>query len=98
MFQADPDITGKRLFAEVERLAAEAGWEIGIWHAGHLVGVFPHETNDGAKAESCITPENTTRLRRTDRAGRVCHWILEPHFVERRRGFGGFCEQLLDLA
>ncbi|MFI8357452.1 M24 family metallopeptidase [Streptomyces cyaneofuscatus] len=97
-FQADPDITGKQLHAEVERLAAEAGWEIGIWHAGHLVGEFPHETNDGARAESYIAADNATPLRRTDRAGRVCHWILELHFVDRRRGFGGFYEQLLDLA
>ncbi|MFE0171330.1 M24 family metallopeptidase [Streptomyces sp. NPDC059002] len=97
-FAADPDITGKQLHAEVERLAAEAGWTLGIWHAGHLVGEFPHETNEGAKAESYITPENDTPLRRTDRAGRVCHWILELHFVDEQRGFGGFYEQLLDLA
>ncbi|TVL88743.1 M24 family metallopeptidase [Streptomyces sp. SAJ15] len=97
-FAADPDITGGQLHAEVERLAAEAGWSLGIWHAGHLVGEFPHESNDGAKAESYITPDNDTPLRRTDRAGRICHWILELHLVDRRRGFGGFYEQLLDLA
>ncbi|MCP9207495.1 M24 family metallopeptidase [Streptomyces cucumeris] len=97
-FQADEDITGRQLYAEVERLAADAGWDIGIWHAGHLVGEFPHETNDGAKAESYITPENSTPLRRTDRSGRTCHWILELHFVNREKGFGGFYEQLLDLA
>ncbi|WP_432039579.1 M24 family metallopeptidase [Streptomyces cucumeris] len=97
-FQADEDITGRQLYAEVERLAADAGWDIGIWHAGHLVGEFPHETNDGAKAESYITPENSTPLRRTDRSGRTCHWILELHFVHREKGFGGFYEQLLDLA
>ncbi|MYV51745.1 M24 family metallopeptidase [Streptomyces sp. SID3212] len=97
-FAADPDITGAQLHAEVERLAAEAGWSVGIWHAGHLVGEFPHETNDGARAESYITPENHNPLRRTDRAGRVCHWILELHLVDERGGFGGFYEQLLDLA
>jgi Xaa-Pro dipeptidase len=36
-------------------------------------------------------------MRRTDRAGRVCHWILEVHLVDRRRGFGGIFEQLLTL-
>ncbi|QHC26994.1 M24 family metallopeptidase [Streptomyces sp. GS7] len=97
-FTAQPDITGRQLYAEVERLATAAGWAIGIWHAGHLVGEFPHETNDGAKADSYITPENNTPLRRTDRAGRTCHWILELHLVDRERGFGGFYEQLLDLA
>ncbi|MFG3056158.1 M24 family metallopeptidase [Kitasatospora sp. NPDC048239] len=96
-FAAHPDITGAQLYAEVERLATEAGWTIGIWHAGHLVGEFPHETNDGAKSESYINPENHNPLRRTDRKGAVCHWILELHLVESERGFGGFYEQLLDL-
>ncbi|MFL4492477.1 M24 family metallopeptidase [Streptomyces sp. VTCC 41912] len=97
-FQSDDTMTGARLYRTVEELAAEAGWEIGIWHTGHLVGEFPHETNDGAKSESYITPDNTSPLRRTDRAGRACHWILELHFVDRARQFGGFYEQLLDLA
>lgn len=97
-FEADPGITGKQLYAEVERLAAEAGWSIGIWHTGHLVGEFPHETNEGAKTQSYITPENDGPLRRTDRGGRVCHWILELHLVDEQRRFGGFYEQLLDLA
>ncbi|WP_411757416.1 M24 family metallopeptidase [Streptomyces venezuelae] len=98
VFAADPDITGRQLYTAVEELAARRGWEIGIWHAGHLVGEFPHETIDGMKAESYITPDNDTPLRRTDRLGRTCHWILELHFVDRGRGYGGFYEQLLDLA
>ncbi|GAA4962329.1 M24 family metallopeptidase [Yinghuangia aomiensis] len=97
-FAADPHITGRELYAHVERLAADAGWEIGIWHAGHLVGEFPHETVDGDKAASYITPDNPDPLRRTDRNGRICHWILELHLVDRDRGIGGFHEQLLDLA
>ncbi|WP_127356170.1 M24 family metallopeptidase [Actinacidiphila soli] len=96
-FEAAPDITGKQLYAEVERLAADAGWTLGGWHAGHLVGEFPHETIDGADVESYVAPGNDTPLRRTDRAGRRCHWILEIHLVHREHGFGGFHEQLLDL-
>ncbi|MFF2185401.1 M24 family metallopeptidase [Streptomyces sp. NPDC058155] len=96
-FDSDPDLTGKRLHAEIERLAADAGWELGGWHAGHLVGEFPHETIDGADVESYIAPGNSTPLRRTDKAGRRCHWILEIHLVDRVRGFGGFYEELLDL-
>jgi Xaa-Pro aminopeptidase len=96
-FETDPDITGKQLYAEVERLAADAGWQLGGWHAGHLVGEFPHETIDGADVESYIAPGNDTPLRRTDRAGRRCHWILEIHLVDREREFGGFYEELLDL-
>jgi hypothetical protein len=79
------------------RLAGEAGWSLGGKHAGHLVGEFPHETIDGARIESYIAPGNTTPMRRTDKAGRVCHWILEIHLTEPERGFGGFYEQLLDL-
>ncbi|MFI9052553.1 M24 family metallopeptidase [Streptomyces sp. NPDC053427] len=97
-FQADPDITGKQLYAEVERLATEAGWTLGGWHAGHLVGEFPHESIDGAERESYIVPDNGHPIRRTDRAGWRCHWILEVHLVDEANGFGGFYEQLLDLA
>ncbi|MFJ5265050.1 M24 family metallopeptidase [Streptomyces sp. NPDC088387] len=96
-FEAHPDITGQRLHTEVERLANEAGWELGGWHAGHLVGEFPHEVIDGARPESYITPENNTPMRRTDKAGRRCHWILEIHLVDREREFGGFYEELLTL-
>lgn len=96
-FEADGEITGARLYAEVERLAREAGWELGGWHAGHLVGEFPHEAVDGAHTESYITPANDTRLRRTDKAGHRCHWILEIHLIDREREFGGFHEELLTL-
>jgi hypothetical protein len=75
----------------------QAGWSMGGTHAGHLVGEFPHETIDGARIESYIAPGNTTPMRRPDKAGRVCHWILEIHLTDTARGFGGFYEQLLDL-
>src|ERR1700734_352102 len=96
-FAGHPGITGAQLYAEVARLAREAGWSLGGWHAGHLVGEFPHEKIDGADFESYITPENSTPMRRRDKAGRVCHWILEIHLVDTEGGFGGFYEQLLDL-
>ncbi|MFJ6725345.1 M24 family metallopeptidase [Streptomyces sp. NPDC091281] len=96
-FEADPDITGAALYAEVARLAEAAGWELGGWHAGHLVGEFPHEWIDGADVESYVAPANETPMRRTDKAGRRCHWILEIHLVDPERGFGGFYEELLTL-
>jgi Xaa-Pro aminopeptidase len=96
-FAARQDITGAELYAEVGRLAAEAGWSFGNRHAGHLVGEFPHEKIDGADIESYIAPGNKTVMRRTDAAGRSCHWILEIHLVDSDRQFGGFYEQLLDL-
>lgn len=36
-------------------------------------------------------------MRRADRTGRTCHWILEVHLVDPVRGFGGFYEELLEL-
>jgi hypothetical protein len=36
-------------------------------------------------------------MRRTDKVGRACHWILEVHLVDRERAIGGFYEQLLTL-
>jgi len=51
----------------------------------------------GPVFESYIAPGNTTVMRRRDKAGRVCHWILEIHLTDTARRFGGFYEQLLDL-
>jgi Xaa-Pro aminopeptidase len=96
-FDAYPDITGAQLFAYVVEQAEQAGWEFGGTIAGHLVGQFPHEKIAGADIESYIAPGCDTPLRRTDRAGLSCHWILEIHLVDRARQIGGFHEELLDL-
>ena len=96
-FKAHPGITGERLFAHVTRLAEQAGWEFGGPHAGHLIGQFPHEKIDGAHIESYIAPGSDKPMRRADRAGQRCHWILEVHLVDRERQIGGFYEELLDL-
>ena len=96
-FESHPQVTGAEMFAEVRRLTAEAGWEFGGRHSGHLVGEFPHEKIDGNRIEYYLTPGSDQPMRRTDRAGRRCHWILEIHLVDRERGFGGFYEELLDL-
>jgi Xaa-Pro aminopeptidase len=96
-FEADPDITGAQLYAHVRELAEQDGWQFGNTHAGHLVGQFPHETIDGEKIESYIAAGNDQPMRRLDRSGRQCHWILEIHLVDRERQIGGFYEELLDL-
>jgi len=96
-FESHPGVSGEELFAYVRGLAAEAGWEYGGPHAGHLVGEFPHEKINGDEIESYIAPGSTEPMRRTDRTGRACHWILEIHFVDRDRQIGGFHEELLDL-
>ncbi|MGV0624360.1 M24 family metallopeptidase [Mycolicibacter minnesotensis] len=97
-FDAHADITGAQLFDHVVGLAQGEGFEFGAPIAGHLVGEFPHKKISGDDARFYIAPGSDEPMRRTDRTGRVCHWILEVHLVNRERGFGGFCEQLLDLA
>jgi Xaa-Pro aminopeptidase len=96
-FAEHPDVTGEQLYAAVQGFARETGWEHGARHAGHLIGEFPHEKIAGDQVENYITTGSDQPMRRTDRAGRQCHWILEIHLVDRARGFGGFHEQLLDI-
>lgn len=96
-FEAHPDITGEQLYAAVVEFARKSGWEFGGAIAGHLVGEFPHEKIAGEEIGSYIAPGNDRPMRRLDRSGRVCHWILEIHLVDRELGIGGFHEELLDL-
>jgi Xaa-Pro aminopeptidase len=96
-YRAHPDLTGEQLFAAVTDLAAAAGWEFGGSIAGHLIGEFPHEKNTGDDVDAHVTPGSNRPMRRTDRTGRVCHWILEVHLVDRARQIGGFHEELLDI-
>lgn len=98
LFDTTPDITGAQLFEAVLQFTRDAGWEFGARHAGHLVGEFPHERIDGDQILNYITTGSDQPLRRLDGKGRQCHWILEIHIVDRAHGFGGFHEELLDLA
>jgi hypothetical protein len=61
------------------------------------VGQFPHDLAEGDEDYSRVTPGNDRPMRGLDSAGRVCHWILEVHLVDRERQIGGFYEELLDL-
>jgi Xaa-Pro dipeptidase len=96
-FDAHPDVTGEQLFAHMVELSERAGWEFGGTIAGHLVGQFPHEKISGDDVESYIAPGSDRPMRRLDRAGQLCHWILEVHLVDRPLQIGGFHEELLDI-
>jgi hypothetical protein len=96
-FGANQDITGEQLFAHVVLLSEKAGWDFGGEIAGHLVGEFPHERIAGDTVEYYIAPGSDKPMRRTDRRGRACHWILEVHLVDRDAQVGGFFEELLDI-
>jgi hypothetical protein len=96
-FEAHEDVTGEQLYAHMTGLAEADGWTFGGTIAGHLVGQFPHEKIAGEDIESYIAPGSDKPMRRTDRNGQVCHWILEVHLVDLDRQIGGFFEELLDL-
>ena len=96
-FAQRPAVTGAELFEHVVDVARTEGFEWGSHIAGHLLGEFPHKKIAGTGVQWCIMPGSGKPMRRRDRTGRVCHWILEIHLVDRARGFGGFYEQLLDL-
>ena len=97
LYEAMPNLTAGALYDYMHALALDFGWEFGAPTAGHLVGHFPHEQpRDGSRRFS-IRSGNDTRLREPDDAGRPRHWILEVHFVDRERGFGAFCEELLTI-
>jgi Xaa-Pro aminopeptidase len=96
-FARRPDVTGAELFDCVVGVARAEGFEWGSHIAGHLLGEFPHKKIAGTGVEWYIMPGSDKPMRRTDPSGRLCHWILEIHLIDRGRGFGGFYEQLLDL-
>jgi hypothetical protein len=96
-FHQQPDITGAELYRYAEGLAEQSGWEYGGPIAGHLIGQFPHERIAGDKVTLYVHPDNHRRMREPDDSGRDRHWILEIHFVDRFRQFGGFYEELLTI-
>ena len=96
-FTERPGITGEQLFDYIKAVGQDYGWDFGGVIAGHLVGEFPHEKITGDEIESYIAAGSRQPMRRKDRAGKTCHWILEVHLVDRQRRLGGFHEELLDL-
>jgi Xaa-Pro aminopeptidase len=97
LYLAEAELTAGALYDFVNNLALAAGWEFGNSTAGHLIGRFPHEKNVGTPAPFSIRHDNPIKLRAPDATGAPRHWILEIHFVDRARRFGGFFEELLTI-
>ena len=97
-YMEDTELTAGGLYDFVCGLATEAGWEFAAPTAGHLIGHFPHETAPGDQMRLKIRHGNPINLREPDANGARRHWILEIHFVDQARTFGGFCEELLTIA
>ncbi len=96
-FKEHPEITADELFNYAVSLAEKYGWEFGGPIAGHLIGQFPHERIADDKVTLYVHPKSRLRMRSTDELGRLRHWILEIHFVDRERQIGGFFEELLTV-
>jgi Xaa-Pro dipeptidase len=95
--KCDGRVTGAEMYELAVQAARANGYEYGNWHAGHLIGNFPHEVVQGELRENYLHPGNPTRLCDPDPAGHERTWIYEIHFVDRERGYGGFFEQWLDM-
>lgn len=96
-FQRHPEITCSELFNFVKASAERRGWEYGGPMAGHLIGQFPHERIPDDKVSLYIHPGNPRPMGSVDEHGHRRHWILEIHFVDRKREIGGFYEELLTI-
>ncbi len=91
------NISGSQLFNDVVARSKKYGYLYGGPHAGHLIGIFPHEKLLGECAENYICPDNNRPMRDPDINGNPRHWILEIHLVNQERQYGAFYEQLLTL-
>lgn len=97
-FNQNRDITASELYSYAVSLATKYGWEFGGPIAGHLIGQFPHERIAEDKVTLYVHPRSDLPMRSTDCEGRLRHWILEIHFVDRERQIGGFFEELLTVS
>jgi len=96
-YKAHPNITASELYDYVSSLAINYGWELGSRHCGHLIGKFPHEKIEDHEIYSYIHPDNHRQLNEWDGSFNQLHWILEIHFVDFGKQFGGFTEELLTI-
>jgi Xaa-Pro dipeptidase len=97
LYQRTPALTAGELYDYVAALAPESGWEFGAVTAGHLIGHFPHESETPDTKRFSIRHGNGQLLSEPDAKGKPRHWILEIHFVDKRRRIGGFYEELLTV-
>ncbi|MBL1087702.1 aminopeptidase P family protein [Streptomyces actinomycinicus] len=96
-FYGDSRITGRQLYAEVQAVVAKAGWTLGGWHVGRLVGAPSAANSHTRQVSSFLCTDNDQPLRRSGPGGWQAHWILEIHLVDEHQGFGGSHKGLLDL-
>lgn len=94
-FDTQQEITGAQLYKYASDLALDYNWEFGGEIAGHIIGNYPHERLEKEDKTNYIHPNNNEDMFKTDKKGKIRNWILEIHFVDRKKQIGGFFEQLL---
>ena len=94
-FDTQKKITGAELYQYACDLALNYNWEFGGEIAGHIIGNYPHERLEKEDKTNYIHPNNPEDMFNKDKKGKVRNWILEIHFVDRKKQIGGFFEQLL---
>ncbi len=94
-FDTQKKITGAELYKYACDLALDYNWEFGGEIAGHIIGNYPHERLEKEDKTNYIHPKNNKDMFKGDTKGKVRNWILEIHFVDRKKQIGGFFEQLL---
>ncbi len=91
------ELTGAHYYHYISSLAEKYGWHFGNIHCGHLIGNFPHERILGDEEQNYLHPNNHSKLSNLDIQGNPRDWILEIHFINKEKTFGGFFEQLLSV-
>ena len=94
-YQTKSKITGAEFYDYAVSTAKKYGWEFGGEIAGHIIGHFPHERLEKEDKTNYIHPDNHKSMASPDNTGNKREWILEIHFVDRKKQIGGFFEQLL---
>lgn len=94
-FGKQPTMRASDLYNYAVEKAREYGWSFGGEIAGHIIGQFPHERLEPGSYQLYVHPENHNDMLAPGADGNKREWILEMHFVDKERQFGGFFEQLL---
>ncbi|MGF1555419.1 M24 family metallopeptidase [Paucihalobacter sp.] len=94
-FHQQTELTASTFYNHITKVANNYGWEYGGEIGGHLIGQFPHEKIESNNYGLYIHPENNLNMFTVDAKGNKRHWILEIHFVDKKKKIGGFFEQLL---
>ena len=88
-------ITGAQLYYYCQNLANDYGWSFGGEIAGHIIGQYPHEKLEKENKSNYIHPQNHSNMNDLNAKGERKNWILEIHFVDKKKKIGGFFEQLM---